>query len=294
MNKEKEVVERYKNGEKVHTITRDLHIGTNTFYKILDRKNVKLKGTGSPKDYNKNYLKPTFNFGYFLGSLFSDGNIDKHSIRWCGLVNQKWAVNMKNLFENIYNIEVKIRSYKRHGKQFDINLNSTNLTKEIKELTNNKEKIPEIAKSGKCFYGFLSGFIDGDGTINKKERKRIIISNTKFLQPIKKVLENIDNIHLPNKPITGIQLHITKQESFEFLKDKIKLLHPKKSKWFRYHIKNKSNQYIKRVPITFNVTKKKKHMLKKYCKENNTNMSNFLRTQFNNKILSEIQDTKDT
>lgn len=175
---------------------------------------------------------------YFMGWLLADGHIsirdkEKNYYRW-----NLTTVDKDVLFKFADKLDLPVYKYKNksNGKEyerFQFECGRRDLGKYLYKLFgNNKSKCYETFKDIKCSYkkAFLTGYIDGDGSINidKNNYLKVIIScgknEKKVLKLIKKFLDDLGVFYnlLDKTEVKGVYLiSVNSQNDVRKIKDKL-------------------------------------------------------------------------
>ena len=167
--------------------------------------NIKLKL------FNNKYLELNENIAYLLGQFLSDGWIDKKTNRigFCSssenIIN-KIKIILENEFGYVAHIETKNQNYRTNSGQLIqnqlsiIRINNRNLCNFLATTFNLVEKnaytkeIPFqiLISPKKTIYSFLSGLIDGDGSVhNKRNLIRYISISEKLIDRLLLVTQQL-------------------------------------------------------------------------------------------------------
>lgn len=209
------IIKRYIDGESTIKISKNTNYSVGGIRKILIKNGVKLR---SPLGLSRKYLLDLNIFeemktdwkSYFLGWLYSDGNIYKSSIR---LTLCERDIDILDFFNS--KIYTPKRPYKKiiskintlNGVDFlsknayGLEISGIKLTNDIKKygLFPNKSKTLRWPKNLDINYNyFLLGYFEGDGSVHCKGKHfiiRICSGSIEFINDLSKFLNdnNIEN-----------------------------------------------------------------------------------------------------
>ncbi len=204
-------IKRYKEGNSVASIARELHIDRHRLSKELKQHNVEVSRTSSKYKYNESFFVDinTEEKAYWLGFMYADGYVSEK--------DTKFELGLKG--EDLGHVE-KFRDTIVPGKPVHIRkkdgscrLNGTN--KNITLSLIEKGCIPNKSKTLQfpdeevvpvhLMRHFLRGFFDGDGCIHISQRGQQVASWTCgsecFIKSLRKFLER--TLNLPRTSISG-------------------------------------------------------------------------------------------
>lgn len=184
------IIEQIKKGVTREEITKNFSVDKNTITAIAKENNLTIKKYGSSrseknKDFNDNYFHviDTENKAYFLGLIYTDGNVRKHNggyylnlelKRSDRYILEKLASELK-CSNQIYDREritnfgpSKMSSFTIcNSKQIFDDLARFNIVPNKSHTTESFSNIIELIPKDLIKH-FLRGLIDGDGTISKR------------------------------------------------------------------------------------------------------------------------------
>jgi len=204
----------------------------------LDQYNHFAVGKGGYKDSTITKMPSHINtdIAYLLGLIDSDGNMSKDGRRF-SFINTSMELHkkFKDIIMNNFNLEVGFyrMNKKDYGNKF-VNFDnckpcySTKVSNKMLFDIINNIRADLLSFTPNLLYAWLSGYIDGDGSIriSKKKYPQIIISsNDKNMKKIiKKILQRLGII----AKFTEYNLVITNLKDIRKLKENLRLFHPKK------------------------------------------------------------------
>lgn len=184
------IIERYSSGESSENIAKDLSLNGSTVCRILKRNNISIRPASENKtkikSKNDNYFSSidSFDKSYFLGLMFSDGNVSskKNDIK---ISLMESDVKILNIFSN------KIFGHVKIAKE-DSSENDENCKKYCRFSVVSQKMKQDLIKLG-CVPNktwkitfpdvpyishFIRGYLDGDGciSISKNGRCRVIFT----------------------------------------------------------------------------------------------------------------------
>lgn len=193
------IIEKYKSGISSEIIANEFNINGSTVCRLLKRSGVEIRdGKDNKRKYtiDEKWLDniDSENKSYFLGLMFSDGNVNSKSAAITIALNDVDRDILEKLSVILYGF-IKLEKYKT----------STNLglySKILKErlikigCVPNKTfvvKYPDII-SKELHKHFIRGLIDGDGCVYiQKDKKRYLIDYTGTIELIDGMIEVIKN-----------------------------------------------------------------------------------------------------
>lgn len=211
------VLDMYINQNKaMQIIQKELKMRRETIRKILLKNNIKILSCSEQNQYkiNENYFEiiDSDEKAYWLGWLFSDGNISGRRIR-LGL--QMRDIKVLENFKKCLSSEIPISIYTvKHGKLIGhqychLDINNKKMSNDLRKygMIERKSLILEYPKNlnNQFFFAFMRGYIDGDGSIGihksgKKQFKKFsvdFISSKKFIFQTIEKLRNLGFIFRP-------------------------------------------------------------------------------------------------
>ncbi len=254
------------------------------------KENVKLK------IFNNKYLELNENISYFLGQFLSDGWIEKKTNR-IGLCSSSETVIRKighileNEFGYIPTIEIKNKNYQTNSGQliqnqlYVVRINSRALCNFLastfklyqKEAYTKEIPFQILTSPKKTIYSFLSGLIDGDGSVHNSRNVIRYISVSERL--IDRLLLITQQLGIIGKKI------ILKPLGSHFVNGRIV-----KSNYPVYHIEFKG-EFSKKLVCNLNLSDEKKAEKAKKLLSMKTGKSNFEIVPFlGNLIFSELSE----
>lgn len=195
------IVKRYQNGESSELIAKDFNVDGTTICRILKRNHIEIR----PATKNKRIYKIDEDYfqcidsqdkAYFLGFLFSDGNIskEKNDIKISLKYDDEEII--KELSKLIYGFEhIHYYNYENDGICVNINITSQKMKQDLINLGCPPDKTfiiryPDIDM--KYDASFIRGYFDGDGCFSVKKDERgtfDITSNTNFIKDVCVILK---------------------------------------------------------------------------------------------------------
>lgn len=156
-----------------------------------------------PKSLHRNRYEPmpTYDFGYVIGAIFSDGTVGKRYLSL--VVNERWfaekfAKALEGAFGILPNIEPCERPSgytKRMTPGWRVRVVSSYLADLFRmyaggDAHHMRQQFPRVVlNSLEVFQGFLDGYIDGDGfRLKKSDGSTIVSGNIPFLESLSKVI----------------------------------------------------------------------------------------------------------
>jgi len=193
------IIEKYKNGISSEIIASEFNIHGSTVCRLLKRSGVEIReGKDNKRKYNidEQWLDniDSEEKAYFLGLMFSDGNVHSKSAAITIALMHSDRDILEKLSIILYGF-VKLEKYK---KATNLCLYSKNLKERLIEIgcVPNKTfvtKYPDVI-SIKLHKHFIRGLIDGDGCVYiQKNKKRYLVDYTGTLELINGMEEIIKN-----------------------------------------------------------------------------------------------------
>jgi GTP cyclohydrolase I len=151
-------------------------------------------------------LKKDYNLGYFIGTLASDGSINRNQVR-LEVSKRDYAEKFANSIKESFGLQARVEDINKPSgflkkviKQYRVRVVCGELVRIVKDIFGGQQKktktfhLPRIVlENENIIKGFLHGYLDGDGTIyrNKKGQfkyARLFSTNRFFLNELAEVL----------------------------------------------------------------------------------------------------------
>lgn len=203
-NNYKNLLERYKNGESVTTLSKDYKVHYETMRKILRKMGPSKTKSGQKYDFNRKFFQKinSEETAYFLGLMYSDGNIHNHQIRISLADPDSYLLEkFRNLLSYIKPLVLIKKRKPFHKQKYLLELSSTEMVSDLKKLgcIPRKSLILEFPTEEQVpahlMNHFLRGVFDGDGSIytslKNNNMTASITSSPFFCESLSKYLENI-------------------------------------------------------------------------------------------------------
>lgn len=206
--KEKEIIEKYQSNISAETIAKEMGINPSTICRILKRNNIELRTRSEARKYlktNSNFLDiiDTEEKAYFLGFMFSDGNVKKDNNEISISLHEKDIDILYKFIDLLF-----INCSPTIGIDREIYRYISIIDKKLRERLIEHGCVPAKTFSlswpkfisDDFIHHFLRGFYDGDGSLgvynnNHNERVKVTLTGfNKFLFQVKDYLENKLNI----------------------------------------------------------------------------------------------------
>ncbi len=183
--------------------SRELHVSLPTILKYGKRlsyddlliskqnaENARLR-TGFKTEVLQNKDKGCWDWGYILGALLSDGCITKASTTtgWSlslGVTDYSFVSMFRDCLQRLYGKRFNINKYQAIRTTYNdkpiyrVSTTNSYIIKDIihefgsvSNLRTGQECLPKCIDQEACFWGFMGGFIDGDGYLSIREKKGI-------------------------------------------------------------------------------------------------------------------------
>ncbi len=225
-----------------------------------------------PKNIDSTFAKV---IGYFIGV----GHIEEKTITFFEQ-NEKLAKKYTKTFKSYFNLDCSYK-HREPKKNYQLTITSGLLVKVIKdnfpEVRASNPRTPQKITTSKTdvVAGFLRGFYDAKGYINKQRKSvDISINNKKLAQETQQLLLRfsiissfIENSNKANNCVFTIS--ISEKKSLEIFKNKINFTCDEKNKTVAQIIKEKSSASCDRQMIY------SREYIKKIIEENNICLENF-------------------
>ena len=173
-----EIINLYtEKGLSLATIAQKYHVESSVISKILKERNIPIRPRGTSKNplLNHYYFHniDTPEKAYFLGLLFTDGNImpDKHRSPSIKLELVETDVEILNKLKQELNCNSKLSYNKRKNHilgTYAVSVRSQQIADDLSKwniIPNKTYAVSEIKIPDEFKIDFLRGFIDGDGSI---------------------------------------------------------------------------------------------------------------------------------
>lgn len=186
--------EMYLNGKTMAQISKELSISKKSFSLYLHERipdKIRNQRIICHQEFDKNYFDDidTADKAYWLGFIYADGNVREG--RMAIEISTKDEQHLYKFKECINgNMPITRRA---NNKTCSISLYSVNLAQQLmnKGLVHNKTKegLVEFEKLGEYKFDFLRGLVDGDGYIDKKRYRLVIVDGSRKM--IDYIVENL-------------------------------------------------------------------------------------------------------
>ncbi len=198
-------IDRYKNGEKIADIAKELNVSHCTVCNYIHEAGLEIKIRDYPIDENMFDNIDCEWKAYFLGLLFADGNVRKNYLAFVISLTEKDKYILDYFSNKIFGF-IKldyrgcIKIYGKNNKEyiskpsFRLTVCSKKLCYKLKEYGCEPKKslILEWPKNipDNMIHHFIRGYFDGDGHISKEGKVFTIVSSDKFCEDFSKFLKN--------------------------------------------------------------------------------------------------------
>lgn len=205
----KKAIELYKEYENINDVSKLLHMNSSTIHNILMNNNIPIKSMSEVKRtcyINESYFDniDSHRKAYYLGLLYADGNV--------GLNDNKVYISLQEKDKDIIyqfredlecNYKISVVPYNKRNpnwqNQYCITITNKRIHDSLilygvhphKSLT---LKFPENLNE-EYYCSFILGYLDGDGTISKKEQRIGLISTKDFCDKIAQIVKDLFGIH---------------------------------------------------------------------------------------------------
>lgn len=211
LSKEREAkaIELYNKYHSMKKVSQYLHMGTQTIHEILIANNVYILDKSECKRknvINKHYFDEidSHRKAYYLGLLFADGTISGRNNRLQISLQEKdkdIIFQFREDLESDYKISKLEYSKKNPNWQDQYCLTISN--REIHNALINHGMLPNkslilefpVDLDEKYYCSFILGYLDGDGSIHKKEERISLVSTENFCNRIASIVKDKFGIH---------------------------------------------------------------------------------------------------
>ena len=205
----KDIISEYLNGYNIEFIARKHNIGTERVSKFLKENDINIRTAdvyNRKYTLNENYFDviDTQEKAYIVGLLFSDGCISE--------TNNAISISLKEEDKDILlkinkeigsNRPLMFLNYndknKNWSNQYKLVINSKHMVESLRKLGVFQNKSLKIEfpswVSDEYYFHFLRGYIDGDGSIFKTEKRMSFIATESFCNSVSKYLYDNLSVH---------------------------------------------------------------------------------------------------
>jgi hypothetical protein len=254
---------------------------------------LRKKNNIHPRNQNKCQIPKEFSeeLAEFLGLVFSDGHVNQYIIYF---INKDEALltRFKELARTLFDIDIKRRE--RPFKIYESKIYSTNVSKYIQKLIQNKTTIPnEIINSEKLSKSFLKGYFSGDGCAaisisfkkskNKFEVYSFLAIACRRRNITEQLAELLYSLGISKVAIDDAGLKIIRRKDIQTFYNKIGFVDGCKIRQSQYWRGFKKNQVLKYI-----ATQLPDQDLFQICNTNKDNIINYIQSKLLHEDLNNI------
>ena len=215
--RKEEAIKLYLKYQNLKQVGQELKMSPATVHKILDEESIHVLDMSEVKQIchiNEHYFDciDTVRKSYYLGLLYADGCASNynHSIN---ISLQEQDKHILESFSRDIESDYKIRliDYKKkntnYSNQYSISITNKPFYESLVRLGVKPQKsllleFPDFLEE--CFIpSFLLGYMDGDGTINKKEGRCSFVSTESFCMTVQEIVKKNFDIYASINPCHG-------------------------------------------------------------------------------------------
>lgn len=204
-----QAISLYNEHRQLHKVAKLMHISEGTIRQILIDNNIAiatLSETRRQRTLNEHYFDviDSHRKAYYLGLLFADGNVSKNRYDIQISLQEKDKDIIYQFREDIgSNHKVSYIKYNQKNpnwqNQYMLSISNPNMHDALIShgMLPNKSLILEFPNDldPEFYSSFLLGYLDGDGTIQKKEQRVSLISTESFCKTVSKIINKQLGIH---------------------------------------------------------------------------------------------------
>jgi len=234
--------ELYENKQySVKKIGKIIGINHNAVWEWLKRFNIKRRLKYKKTEFPNDFKRKCFELGYALGLANSDGYLSKYMYE-LQIANRQWANNIYTVLKRWTGRPPYFREYYRTGKGIHQTIRYTSI-----DLVNFLKKIHNydfISSDIDMVSGYLSAFIDADGSIDKNKGKtcRLRIFEKEYrLNIVKKLFEDWNVTSSQVNKVSNRNVYevcVYNSSNFSILFDNLRLLNTPKADKLEQFSKN--------------------------------------------------------
>ena len=203
------IVSKYKSGCNIESIAHEYNIGDRRVSKILKDNCVNIRTAdiyNRKYTLNENYFDviDTQEKAYIIGLLFADGCIsERNNAIYISLKEEDKDILLKINKEIGSNRPLEFLNYndknKNWSNQYKLTISSKHMVESLRKLGIFPNKSLKIEfpswVSNEYYFHFLRGYIDGDGSIFKTEKRMSFIATESFCNSVSKYLYDNLSVH---------------------------------------------------------------------------------------------------
>lgn len=199
--------ELYNSGMNLEQVGRELKMNGSTVRQVCEEVDIKIRDSSeihTKYKLNKDYFKEidSHEKAYYLGLIASDGSLHKNNLCISLQEGDKYIIES---FNNAIDSDRQLRYVPMHLKnpnykdQYSLIIVNRDFANNLRQwgIIENKSQYLQFPENlGSEFYSsFILGYMDGDGTINRSEKRISLVSTKSFCESLKEKVETILNIH---------------------------------------------------------------------------------------------------
>lgn len=197
--KEKELVQRYKNGESFSNMAKDYGINRQSLWKIVTKvygvEPYQTSGYPVKYDLNTTIFDDINNEKsmYALGLIYSDGHISKaHNAIQFKSTDKEQILNFRKCFKttkDYYTVDTDDQYKDAFTFQIGYEPMINDLLRLVPKRSKDTEKISDEIVDSSYFHHFLRGFFDGDGSISKSDGQIVFTGKKSLMKSLEEAIE---------------------------------------------------------------------------------------------------------
>lgn len=208
------LIKEYKSGVSITTLAKKYGVTDHTISNYLESKNVKRDNIYVNRNLNRDYFEiiDTYDKAYFLGLMFTDGNVGKNTNCISITLSEKDCKILEVFRDKTGNENpLKYLSRKnRVNREVTFHLKSEKMKMDLSQygvVPNKTYSIKPILLSSELMSHFIRGLIDGDGWISYKSKQIGFCGNEEMVRFVRDYLVETLGVY------------------------KVKILHPEPNLW---------------------------------------------------------------